>query len=159
LRKLIVALAISTTLTAAAAAAGALPHAGARFTGPTSAKVVNGFGDSVTFVAGTKSLKGFSFGTLGCFGYGTFPVGVDPYATSIAQLKAVPMTPKGTFAISSAPARYNAGDAQIKLFVSVSGQFSTSTAAKGTITIVEKGANGGSCGPIKMTFTAKNGGG
>jgi len=158
LRKLTIALAVTTLITASAAAAtAALPRAGARFTGPTSAKMVNGFGDKVTFVAGTKTLRGFSFGTLGCFGYGTFPVGVDPYAISLAQLKPIPMTATGAFSITSAQASYNAGDPGIKLLVSVTGQFTSATAAKGTIAVVEKAANGGSCGPAKMTFTVKPG--
>src|SRR5205085_4786123 len=103
-----IALVLTTTLAAVAAATGALPRAGARYTGPTNSKVVNGFGNTVTFLAGARSLKRFSFGTLGCFGYGTFPVGVDPYSTSIAQLpKTVPVTAKGTFAVTSVPADWN----------------------------------------------------
>ncbi len=155
MRKLIFA---TTTMLLAAtcAAAAALPHVGVRFTGPTSAKVVNGFGDTVTFLAGAKSLKSFSFGTLGCFGYGTFPLGVDPYGISLAQLtKSVPLTPKGAFSITSSPASYAGGDANTKLVVTVSGRFSSATTATGVISIVESGANGGSCGPVKMTFTVK----
>src|SRR5262249_38210651 len=76
-RKLMIALALTMALGVVAAASAALPHAGARYTGPTNSKVVNGFGNTVTFLAGARSLKRFSFGTLGCFGYGTFPVGVD----------------------------------------------------------------------------------
>jgi hypothetical protein len=157
-RKLTIALALTTLVTASASAAvAALPRAGVRFTGPTSAKVVNGFGDTVTFVAGAKSLKGFSFGTLGCFGYGTFPTGVDPYATSLAQLTAVPMNAKGTFSVTSARASYNGGDTATKLLVTVTGRFSSPGMAKGTISIMETGRNGGSCGPVKMTFTARPG--
>jgi hypothetical protein len=157
-RKLMTALALATTLGIVAAASAALPHAGARYTGPTNSKVVNGFGNTVTFLAGARSLKRFSFGTLGCFGYGTFPVGVDPYSTSLAQLpKAVPVTSKGTFAVTSTPANWSGGDADTKLKVSLVGTFSSATAAKGTISITETGANG-SCGPVKMTFVAKVGG-
>jgi hypothetical protein len=157
-RKLMTALALAMTLGIVAAASAALPHAGARYTGPTNSKVVNGFGNTVTFLAGARSLKRFSFGTLGCFGYGTFPVGVDPYSTSLAQLaKAVPVTAKGTFAVTSTPANWSGGDADTKLKVSVVGAFSSATAAKGTISITETGANG-SCGPVKMTFVAKVGG-
>lgn len=159
MRKLPIVLLLTTALGAAAAAAAALPHPGARYTGPTNSKVVNGFGNSVTFLAGARSLKRFSFGTLGCFGYGTFPVGVDPYSTSIAQLpKLVPVTAKGTFAITSTPASWNGGDDATKLKVTISGAFSSATAAKGTIWITETGPNGGSCGPVKMTFTAVLGG-
>ncbi len=154
MRKLIFA--TMTMFLAATCASGATvtPNAGVRFTGPTSAKPVNGFGDTVTFLTGRTTLKRFSFGTLGCFGYGTFPTGVDPYGISIAQLqKAVPVTATGAFTITSADASYS-GDQSTKLKVSVVGKFVTSTSAKGTISIVESGANGGSCGPVKMTFTA-----
>jgi hypothetical protein len=159
MRKLIFA--ITTTLLAAtcAAAAAVVPHVGARYTGPTSAKVVNGFGDTVTFLTGRTTLKRFSFGTLGCFGYGTFPVGVDPYGTSIAQLtKNVPMTATGTFKIAPTIASYGGADDSIQLKASVVGQFSSPKSAKGIITLTETGANGGSCGPVKMTFTAALGG-
>jgi hypothetical protein len=154
MRKLIFA--ITTTLLAAtcATAAAVMPNVGVRFTGPTNAKVVNGFGDTVTFLTGRTTLRRFSFGTLGCFGYGTFPTGVDPYGISIAQLtKSVPISAKGAFKITSASATYS-GDNSTTLKVSVIGQFSTATSVKGTISLVETGPNGGSCGPVKMTFTA-----
>jgi hypothetical protein len=159
-RSPMIALVLTTTLLATGTAAGALPHAGAHYTGPTSSKVVNGFGNSVTFLAGTKSLKRFSFGTLGCFGYGTFPVGVDPYATSLAQLPAaVPVTAKGAFSVNSVVASWNGGDPGMKLKVTLSGTFTSAAAAKGTIWVSESNANGGTCGPVKMTFVAKIGGG
>ena len=157
MRKLIIA--ITTTLFAAtyAAAASVMPHVGARFTGPTNAKVVNGFGDTVTFLTGRTTLKRFSFGTLGCFGYGQFPTGVDPYGISIAQLtKSVPLSATGAFKITSTTASYGGADSSTKIKVSVIGQFSSTTSAKGTISVIETGANGGSCGPVKMTFTASS---
>jgi hypothetical protein len=158
-RKLIIALALTTMLATVAAAMAALPRAGARYTGPTNSKVLNGFGNTVTFLAGSRSLRRFSFGTLGCFGYGTFPVGVDPYSTSLAQLtKLIPVTAKGTFTIPSTAASWSGGDASTHLKVSVTGTFSSSTAASGTIWVSETGANGGSCGPVKMTFAVKLGG-
>jgi hypothetical protein len=157
-RKLIIALVSTTTLIAVAAAAAALPRSGARYTGPTNSKVVNGFGNTVTFLAGAKSLKRFSFGTLGCFGYGTFPVGVDPYATSLAQVpKAVPVTAKGTFSIKGTPVSWSGGDEALKLKVTITGSFSSATSASGTILVSESNGNGGSCGPVKMTFVAKVG--
>ena len=155
MRKLFIALVLTTALTVVAVAAAAVPRVGVRFNGLTNAKKVNGFNDNVTFLIGTHSLKGFSFGTLGCFGYGTFPVGVDPYATSLAQIKPVPVTAKGTFAVTSAPATWSGGDANTKLLVSVTGQFSAPNSATGTITVTEK-ANGTNC-VSKMTFTAKQG--
>jgi hypothetical protein len=157
-RKSTIALVLTTTLVAVATATAALPRAGARYTGPTNSKVVNGFGNTVTFLAGAKTLRRFSFGTLGCFGYGTFPVGVDPYSTSLAQLpKEVPVTATGAFAVKSVLADWNGGDSGMKLKVTLSGTFSSSTAAKGTIWISESNGNGGTCGPVKMTFVAKVG--
>jgi hypothetical protein len=157
-RKLIIALALTTTLATVAAATAALPRAGARYTGPTNSKMVNGFGNSVTFLAGSRTLKRFSFGTLGCFGYGTFPVGVDPYSTSLAQVqKLIPVTAKGTFSLTSTPATWSGGDAATHIKVAVTGTFTSATAASGTIWVTETGANGGSCGPVKMTFTVKLG--
>ena len=158
MRKLIIALALTTILPAVAVAAAALPQVGVRFTGPTSAKPVNSFGDTVTFVTGSKSIKRVAFGTLGCFGYGTFPYGVDPYATSLAQLMvAVPMTATGTFAVKSAPTRWAGGDDSTKLITTITGKFTSSKKATGVISVIEKGPNG-SCGPYKMTFTAIPGG-
>ena len=158
MRKVIIALALATALVAVAAASAALPHAGTRFNGTTSAKSVNGFGDDMTFLAGARSLKAFSFGTLGCFGYGSFPVGVDPYADSLAQFRtSIPVTAKGTFAVKSVVVSWNGGDAGTKLKVSVTGAFTSATSVKGTIAVVETAANGGSCGPSKMTFTAAPG--
>jgi hypothetical protein len=158
-RKLIIALALTTTLAAVAAATAALPRVGARYTGPTNSKMVNGFGNTVTFLTGSKTLKRFSFGTLGCFGYGTFPVGVDPYATSLAQLtKLIPITAKGKFSLPSTAASWSGGDANTHLKVAVTGAFTSASAASGTIMVTETGANGGSCGPVKMTFVAKLGG-
>jgi hypothetical protein len=156
-RKLLTALAMTTALVAVAAATGALPTTGARYSGLTSAKKVNGFQDSVTFVAGTKTLKRLSFGTLGCFGFGQFPVGVDPYGTSLAQIGPVPMNAKGEFTIASAVASWSGGDSSTKLLVSVTGKFVSKTSATGVIAVSEKSSNGGKCGPSKMSFTAKPG--
>ena len=137
---------------------GGAPPCGRTLHRADESKVVNGFGNTVTFLAGSRSLKRFSFGTLGCFGYGTFPVGVDPYSTSLAQLpKAVPVTAKGTFAVTASPASWSGGDSSLKLKVTINGSFTSATAATGTIAISETGGNGGSCGPVKMTFTAQLG--
>jgi hypothetical protein len=155
MRKLI--LAITTMLVAATCAAAAVPNVGVRFNGTTNAKVVSGFGATVTFLTGKTTLKRFSFGTLGCFGYGNFPVGVDPYGISIAQLsKAVPFTVKGAFTIPLTAASYSA-DPTITMKVGVTGVFRTPTSASGTITVTESGANGGTCGPYKTKFTAQPG--
>ena len=158
MRKLIIAFAVTTAVGVFATAALGVPRVGQRFTGITSAKPVAGFSDTVTFVTGSRSLKGFSFGTLGCFGYGQFPDGVDPFGISIAQVATtIPMTATGTFSLPTTVATWAGGDATTKLLVSISGKFTGDALASGTITVSEKLTNGGTCGPVKMTFTAKPG--
>ena len=81
MRRFVLALALSTTLGLAGSALAALPSSG-EFTGTTSVHSLNGFQDLVTFdsTAAGRRLKQFQFGTLGCMGTGTFPVGDDPFA-------------------------------------------------------------------------------
>ena len=42
-------------------------------------------------------LRNFVFETLGCFGSGAFPVGVDPYFESPWRVKAIPVNKKGVY--------------------------------------------------------------
>ena len=156
MRKLLVPLTLLLIVPAVAAATSARPQSG-RFSGFVAVKKVNGFSDTVTFVVRPKSLRNFSFGTLGCFGYGNFPVGVDPFSTSLATVYSVPLTVNGAFSIKAAKASYGGGDVSTKLFVTVTGQFTTPTSATGTITLTETGANAATCGPSKMNFTVQPG--
>ena len=156
MRKLLVPLTLLLIVPAVAAATSARPQSG-RFSGYVAVKKVNGFSDTVTFIVRPKSLKNFSFGTLGCFGYGNFPTGVDPFATSLATVYSVPLTAGGTFAVKAAKASYAGGDISTKLFVTVAGQFTSATSATGTITYTETGANDAKCGPSKMNFTVQPG--
>src|SRR5262249_17759095 len=156
LRKLIVTLALALLVPTVAAATSSRPQSG-RFSGYVAVKKVNGFSDVVTFVVRPKSLMNFSFGTLGCFGYGNFPAGVDPFSTSLASIGTVPMTAAGTFAVKSVKASYNGGDASTKLFVTISGQFTSPQNGSGTIWITETGQNDAKCGPQKMNFTVSPG--
>ena len=113
MRKLAITMVVSITLGLAASAVAALPSSGP-FTGKTSLHPVNGFPDLVTFTAagGGRTLKKFTFGTLGCFGTGAFPVGVDPYGLpdSTALFPAVTVTAKGTFLLT-AKVKWDALDA------------------------------------------------
>src|SRR4051812_40449121 len=106
MRKLAITLAVSLTLGLVAAAAAALPTNGP-FAGKTSLKRINGFADLVTFTASGKTLKKFTFGTLGCFGIsGFFPVGTDPYgdpgATAVVK-GTITVSPTGTFSLTTKP--------------------------------------------------------
>ncbi len=156
MRKLIGIVALAALLPAAAAASATHPQSG-RFSGLIAGRPVNGFRDTVTFVVRPRSLVDFTFGTLGCFGYGNFPVGEDPFATSLAILRSVPLAANGTFGITSALARYNGGDPALKLYVTVSGRFTSRTSGSGTIWVSEIAGNGGKCGPQKLSFTVRPG--
>ena len=156
MRKLLVPVTLLAIVPTVAAAASTRPQSG-RFSGYVAVKKVNGFSDVVTFVVRPKSLRNFSFGTLGCFGYGAFPTGVDPFATSLATVYSVPMSASGTFAVKAAKASYGGGDISTKLFVTIAGRFTSATSATGTITFTETGANAAKCGPAKMSFTAQPG--
>jgi hypothetical protein len=154
MRKLAITLAVSTTLGLAAAAVAATPTSGP-FAGKTSLKPINGFSDLVTFTVSGKTLKKFTFGTLGCFAVsGFFPVGTDPYGdpTSTAVVKGtIPVTPTGTFTVTTKPVL---PDAQGTVTTAViQGSFTTAKTAAGTITVTQT-ANGDTCGPQKMKFTA-----
>ena len=109
MRKLAITLAVVTTLALAAVAYGALPQKGP-FAGKTGLHSINGFSDLVTFTANGTSLKKFTFGTLGCFGHGSYPVGTDPYAdpTNTAVLKTLTVGANGTFSlkgVATSPSR------------------------------------------------------
>ena len=87
-------------------AGAALPQKGA-FAGKTSLRPINGFTDLVTFNACPrgKTLKKFTFGTLGCFGSGAFPVGTDPYGDpeATATVKSDHRDPQGHLPVTTKP--------------------------------------------------------
>ena len=154
MRKLAITLALTTTLIAVAVSQAAIPKAGP-FAGKTSAKPINGFPDLVTFTAAKtgKSLTKFTFETLGCFGTGAFPVGVDPYGVpeAIAIMGTIPVTSTGSF-LFTGKAKFNANDAT-PTTATIKGSFSSANAVSGTITITQV-SSGDNCGPQAMKFTA-----
>jgi hypothetical protein len=153
-RKLAITLFTAGMLALAATALAALPQRG-RFAGTTSARPINGFKDGVTFVVinNGKALHDFSFGTLGCFGTGAFPVGVDPYAlaSAVGTISTIRVMPTGTFSATATP---KFRDPQgITTTAIVQGTFASAKSVKGTITISQT-FKADKCGPTKMTFTA-----
>lgn len=156
MRKLAITLAVTGTLVFVAVAGAAVPTHGA-FAGTTSLRRINGFDDLVTFSASTtgKTLRKFQFGTLGCFGTGAFPVGVDPYGdpTAIATIKTITVLPNGTFTVTS---KQTLPGSTIVTTAIVQGKFTTSKAVSGTITVSQSN-NGDTCGPTKMKFSAQPG--
>jgi hypothetical protein len=155
--RLAITLAVSVALALAAAAVAALPTTGP-FAGKTSLHSINGFADLVTFTSGGggRVLRKFTFGTLGCFGHGSYPVGVDPYgdATNTALVKPITVNANGTFSISAKP---TLADPQgIVTTAVIQGSFTNAKSVSGTITISQTD-NGDTCGPSKMKFTAVSG--
>jgi hypothetical protein len=157
MRRLAITLAILTTFLFAAVAYGALPKTGP-FAGKTSLHSINGFYDLVTFTSGSggKQLKKFTFGTLGCFGHGSYPVGVDPYGdpTNTAVMKTITVPANGTFSFTG-PATL-ADPQGIVTTATVTGSFTGPNSVSGVITITQT-QNGDKCGPAKMKFTASPG--
>ena len=157
MRKLAITLALTSTLCLGAAAWAALPSKGP-FAGKTSLHAINGFDDLVTFSAAANglALKQFQFGTLGCFGHGSFPVGTDPYGdpTAIGTIKSVPVSAKGAILFTAKPVFPEAG--LLVTTATVKGTFTSAQAVSGTITISQSD-NGDTCGPTTMKFSANAG--
>ena len=158
MRKLAITLAVLFTLVLSALAGAVLPQHGA-FAGTTGLRPINGFDDIVTFNSSVtgKTLKKFMFGTLGCFGTGAFPVGVDPYGApeATATIKSITVLPNGTFTATSKQSLPGAVNNTMTTAV-IQGKFTSSSKVSGTISISQS-SNGDVCGPTKMKFTAQPG--
>jgi hypothetical protein len=156
MRKVATTLAVTSALCLVGVAAAALPTAGP-FAGKTSVHSINGFNDLVTFKAAKNglSMTKFTFGTLGCFGHGSFPVGTDPYGdpTNTGVVRSIPVAKNGTFLTTTTP---TFAGTTVVTTATIKGTFSASNAVSGTITIKQTN-NGDSCGPTTMKFTAAPG--
>src|SRR3954462_915402 len=99
MRTIVASAALAAVLALTASALAAAPAAKKVFKGTTSEHAINGFKPSVTFKTGTGGLtiQGFVFETLGCFGSGSFPVGVDPFVESPWRIASIPIGKTGTF--------------------------------------------------------------
>ena len=154
MRKLAITLAVSTTLALAASAWAVVVPSNGAFAGKTALHPINGFSDIVTFnvTGGGKFVKKFTFGTLGCFGIGSFPVGTDPYGdpTNTGVIASIPVT-KGAFKYTT-KLKLPESEGTVTTAL-VQGSFTSSRAVSGTITISQSD-NGDTCGPSKMKFTA-----
>ena len=154
MRKLVLTSALSALVGLMGTAAAALPVAGT-FTGTTSAHGMNGFQDLVTFVSanGGRTLKQFQFGTLGCEGTGSFPVGVDPYALSytLGTIPKVSVSRGGTILLTAKPSFPSPGS--VVTSVTIKANFTSSKALSGTIAVTQS-QNGTSCAASTMKFNA-----
>lgn len=153
MRTLIVTAATAGSLVLAASALAVLPTQKAKFYGVTSEHAVNGYKAGVTFTApaGGRTLNGFVFETLGCFGTGTFPVGVDPFAASPWRVAKIPVGKTGVYSakVNATSTALNAG----KLTATISGSFTSTKTMTGKITFSQDQL-GATCGPQTVKFTA-----
>jgi len=153
--------AIACAAAFAAVALAVKPAHGAHFTGRTSASPALGFYAPVKFTVSQdgRSLKGFSFGTFGCFGAGGFRPGVNPYTgSSILHVSGIKVTDSGRFSVSGAKSRYTVAGQTTTTTIELSGRFTGRKTATGSITFSQKitGKFTGSCGPGKIQFSANS---
>ena len=151
---------LACALLLAAAALAAKPKKGARFSGHTSATPVEGFKAPVKFTVASngKSLSNFTFGSFGCFGAGGFKPGVNPYTgNSLIDAGKLNIASSGKFTDNAVSAHTVAGQTTTTK-MTISGRFSTPKRVAGTIAfsqVVSGGGASSSCGPAKLSFSAK----
>jgi hypothetical protein len=155
MHKLAITLAVSTALALAASAWATVVPSGGPYAGKTGVPSINGFPDVVSFNVSGGKMKKFTFGTLGCFGHGSFPVGTDPYGdpTNTVIIASIPVT-KGAFKYTAKPSLPDASGTVTT--VTVQGSFTSPKAASGTI-LISQSDNGDTCGPAKMKFSVTPG--
>jgi hypothetical protein len=158
LRTIVASTALAAVLALTASALGALPAQKKSFRGSTSELAINGFKPSVTFRTGIGglSMKSFVFETLGCFGAGSFPVGVDPFVESPWRIASIPVAKTGTFNLVKTRATSPVSDAGT-MTATVTGSFATTTKVTGKI-VFSQVQDGAECGPQTVKFAATLGG-
>ncbi len=153
MRKFVVVTAIIGSLTFAAAALAVLPAASKSFAGVTSERPINGFRATVTFKTspGGRTVRNFTFQTLGCFGHGQFPVGTDPYAETLWRIKTMPVGPKGDLSAKVLPTTTVPDSGTMS--ATVSGSFVSPSRFEGKV-VLSQVLGGADCGPRTVKFAA-----
>ncbi len=151
----------AAALVLSAGALGAKPTPRAHFKGRTAAPPVVGFYAPVTFTVSPdgSTLRGFTYGSLGCFGAGGFRPGVSPYTGgAVIHVGAVRKVAPGRFAVSGARSTYKLPkyNQTTVTTVAVKVHFTKARAATGSITFSQTitGSFKGTCGPTTIGFTA-----
>jgi hypothetical protein len=151
MRRLIVTAAVAAGVVFTASALAVLPSQRSVFKGVTSEHKVNGYKPTIQFTAlpGGRTLKFFTFQTLGCFGHGQFPVGTDPFAENPWRLPAIPVAKTGTFSakVKATPTSSDAG----RMTATVTGSFTSASRSVGKITFSQD-QEGATCGPRTVKF-------
>src|SRR3954447_2358739 len=155
MRRAIVGTAVAVSLVVAASAVASLPTKRTKFNGVTSEHAINGYHATVAFTApaGGRTLGNFVFETVGCFGSGQFPVGVDPYIENPWRVTKIPVGGTGAYSAKVKPVG-SSTDAGT-MTATITGTLSaTSAAGKITFSQVQGAAD---CGPRTVKFTATTG--
>ena len=155
-------LAAVALLAFAASALAAHPKKGARFVGIVIGPKINGFKPPVRFKVSTdgKTLTGFTYSTLGCFGAGGFQPGVDYYTkpSALINVGTVKVSPSGKFSVKGVASVYKGPGGSATTTSTISGSFTSPTAVTGTITFAQKlSPGGGTCNTssFPVQFSAK----
>jgi hypothetical protein len=159
-RVIALVLASAALLSGAASAIAAHPKKRAHFSGSFAFTGVNGFKAPVAFTVSKdgKTLTGFVYSTLGCFGSGGFQKGVNYYTKpgAIVKVGTVKVSSSGHFSASGVVSRYAAFGYATTTTTTLSGSFSKSNAASGTVSFSQKLAPGGAtCNATRIAFKAK----
>ena len=147
-------------LVGAGVASAAHPQAGARFAGTSSLAPINGFKAPVTFRVSRNGgkLTGFAYSSLGCFGAGGFRPGVDYFTqpSAIIRVGTVKVLKSGSFSASGTTSVTSHG-VTTTTTTKVNGMFTTAKLARGVVTFQQRasGSFTATCGPAKLSFTAK----
>jgi hypothetical protein len=137
-------IAAGLALVLAATALAAHPKPGKRYAGTiTNVEKIEGFSAPVSFKvsAPATQLLNFSYGTTGCFGSGGFWPGVNPYTASDAiTVGAITVARSGSFSISNSKSTYHSTKYGFSYITTsqVTGKFTTSNSATGTISFSQK---------------------
>ena len=124
---------------------------------------IEGFSAPVSFKVSSaaKQLLNFSYGTTGCFGSGGFRPGVNPYtASDVITVGAITVAHNGSFSISNSKSTYHSTKYGFSYITTsqVTGKFTTSKSATGTISFsqkyVPKTGKGSSCTATPPAFKA-----
>jgi hypothetical protein len=158
MRTIVAMTALAAVLAVSAVAGAAVPVAKKTFKGTTSEHAINGFKPAITFRtgAGGHSMRSFVFETLGCFGTGAFPVGVDPFVESPWRIASIAVGKTGAFNLAKVRATSTAPDAG-SMTATVTGSFTSTTKVAGKITF-NQSQDGANCGPQTVKFAATLGG-
>jgi hypothetical protein len=152
MRRLIVTATAVAAVVFAASALAVLPSQRTVFKGVTSEHKVNGYKPTIQFtsLAGGRTIKYFTFQTLGCFGHGSFPVGTDPFVESPWRLPAIKVASNGTISATKVKATSPQADAGT-MVVTVTGSFLSTAKATGKLTFSQD-QEGATCGPQTVKF-------